>query len=478
MTTSENESIYDVIVIGSGPSGRTVSSHVAKSGMSVAMIEAELVGGDCAYWACVPSKALLRPPEALEQARHIEGSSEAVGGNLVRAQSVFARRDRFVDNWDDSNMTREYERQGVKVIHGHGELAGQKRVLVKSPQNTYELTARYAVVIGTGSSTAIPQIDGLVESRPWNSRDATGTHEVPKSLAIFGMGAVACEMATAMSSLGTKDITIIGRDDRLLPRNEPFVGERLAQVFDKRGIKVLTRRNITKVDRVNEGPFEIWLDDRSKVTADRFLAATGRKPNTDSLGLETVGLKSGQWLEVDDACLVKGVEGGWLYAVGDCNRRALLTHVGKYQGRICGTSIVAKAKSPGTIAPLATSDRYAVPQVVFTDPEVAAVGLTESEARARGLKLRLVDCEMDDIPGAALHTDGYSGHARVIVDEERKVMVGATFIGPEVGDLIHAATIAIVGKVPMDNLWHAIPCFPTVNEVWTELLETYRLPAG
>jgi dihydrolipoamide dehydrogenase len=295
----------------------------------------------------------------------------------------------------------------------------------------------------------------------------------------MGMGPVACEMATAMSSLGTREITIIGRDTRLLSKYELFVGEKLGEVFQKRGIRVLANRNIRKVGRINDsrsGPFEIWLHDDTRVTADELLVATGRQPNTTSLGLESIGLKSGRWLDVDDTCLVKGVEGGWLYAVGDINRRALLTHVGKYQGRVCAAAIIARAKSPDANysgALLATSDHDMVPQVIFTDPEVAAAGLTESEARKRGLNIRVVDCEMNAIPGAALHTDGYSGHARIIVNQDQRVIIGATFIGPQVGDLLHAATIAIAGRVPMDMLRHAIPCFPTVSEVWLDLVENY-----
>ena len=493
MELPENELVFDAIVIGSGPAGRSVSADLVKNGLSVALIEAELVGGDCAYWACVPSKALLRPQEALNEAKHIEGASEAINGNAVNSESVFKRRDKFVENWDDTNFSRSLEQTGIKVTHGHGELAGQKRVRVKSSssdksgqqqQQEYWLTARHAVILATGSRAAFPsEIAGLVDSKPWNSRNATGAHKAPESLAIFGMGAVACEMATTMASLGTKEITIIGRDDRLLNKYEPFVGERLGQVFENRGIKVLTKRNIRRINRTtNNGdsksePFEILLDDNSKVTTAQFLVATGREPNTNSLGLETIGLQSGRWLDVDDTCLVKGVEGEWLYAVGDISRRALLTHVGKYQGRVCAASIISRAakKNPSPASlPLATSDHDAVPQVVFTDPEVATVGLTESEARKKGFKnLRVIDRDMDGIPGAALHTDGYSGHARIIVDQDRRVIIGSTFIGPQVGDLLHAATIAIVGKVPMTTLRHAIPCFPTVNEVWLDLLDSY-----
>jgi pyruvate/2-oxoglutarate dehydrogenase complex dihydrolipoamide dehydrogenase (E3) component len=476
----ENESVYDAIVIGSGPSGRTASVDLARDGLSVALIEAELVGGDCAYWACVPSKALLRPPEALNEAKSVEGAAQAVEGRSVDARSVLARRDRFVDNWDDADMQKSLEKRGVRVLHGHGALAGRKRVALKTKEGVEEqsLVARHAVILSTGSSTAFPEISGLVESNPWNSRNATGIHEVPESLTILGMGPVACEMATAMSALGTREITLIGREERPLSRNEPFVGDRLAQAFLKRGIKVLTNKNVRRIRRVNDtkdAPFEVWLDDDSKITSAQLLVATGRQPNTSSLGLESVGLKSGAWLDVDDDCLVKGVEGGeWLYAIGDINGRALLTHVGKYQGRACAAAIVARARDStysGSMA--ATSDHDIVPQVVFTDPEVAAVGLTEKQARERGLDIRVVDCEMDDLPGAALHTDGYSGHARIIVDEQHQVIIGATFIGPVAGDLVHAATVAIVGKVPLERLWHAIPCFPTVNEVWVELLETY-----
>lgn len=483
---TQDDPTYDVIVIGSGPSGREASAELAKNRFSVALIEAELVGGDCAYWACVPSKALLRPPEALNEAKHIEGAAEAVGSNPVDINSVFARRDKSVDNWDDTNMQRALEKQGIRVIHAYGELAGEKRVIVKPTAkgekgSPYTLTARHAVVLSTGSSTWFPETAGLVDSNPWNSRDVTGAHEAPSSLAILGMGPVACEMATAMSSLGTREITIIGRDDRLLSRYEPFVGERLAEAFLKRGIKVLTNRDVRKVSRVKNRPrpFEIWLDDGSRVTTDQLLVAAGRQPNSNTLGLESVGLRSGQWLDVDDTFLVKGVEGGWLYAIGDLNRRALLTHVGKYQGRICAAAIASRAEAPDeSVGLVAKSDHDAVPQVVFTDPEVAAVGLTEKQARDRELDISVVDCEMDGIPGAGLHTDGYSGHARIIVDEKNGVMIGATFIGPQVGDLIHAATVAIVGQVPMERLWHAIPCFPTVNEVWLDLLENYRPETG
>jgi len=216
--------------------------------------------------------------------------------------------------------------------------------------------------------------------------------------------------------------------------------------------------------------------------ADEVLAATGRQPRTGELGLETVGLKPGSWLEVDDSMRVKGVTGNWLYAAGDVNHRALLTHMGKYQARVCGDVIAARAKGkPEASSPdpwtkySATADTWAVPQVVFSDPEVAAVGLAEAAAKARGINVRVVDYDIGNVTGAALYADGYKGHARMVIDQTRDVVVGMTLVGPSVGELIHAATIAIVGEVPLSRLWHAVPSYPTISEIWLRLLEALGL---
>jgi pyruvate/2-oxoglutarate dehydrogenase complex dihydrolipoamide dehydrogenase (E3) component len=486
------EQSYDIVVIGSGPSGREVSLHSVKNGFSVALVESELVGGDCAYYACIPSKALLRPPEALTEARQVEGARQAAVGNLS-VESVFARRDAFVDHWDDANLTNVMEEGGVHILRGHGRLHGRKRVVVTSADgdssnnsNTTTLVARHAVVLSTGSSPAIPDVPGLVEAKPWTSRDATSSKKVPQRLAITGDGPVACEMADTWSALGAK-VTILSRHERILDRYEPFVGEQLAAAFAKRGISIRTKVNITRVKRSNaKGPIEIELDDGTTMDTDELLVATGRKPNTGDIGLETVGLKPQQWLDVDDTCLVRGGLGDdgkndWLYAVGDINHRALLTHIGKYQGRACAKAILERARR-GTVIDddqaewsqsVAKADHNMVPQVIFTDPQVASVGLTERDAKGLGLNTRSVDSDIGNLEGAQLKEEGYVGHARLIVDEDNQVIVGATFLGPEVSDLMHSATVAIVGRVPIDRLWHAVPSFPTVTEVWTELLENY-----
>ena len=474
------EQVYDIVVIGSGPSGREHSLHSTKNGFSVALIESELVGGDCAYWSCVPSKALLRPPEALTEALQVDGARQAAVGNLG-VESVLRRRDFYVDNWDDHNLTKMMEEGGVHIIRGHGRLDGRKRVLVTSTDGvTTTLVARHAVVLSTGSSSTIPDVAGLVQARPWSSRNATSAKKVPQRLAIMGDGAVACEMADIWSSLGAK-VTILSRHEKILERFEPFVGDQLAAAFTKRGITIHTKVNVVQVKCSNPNePVNIELDNGTMIQADQLLVAVGRTPKTGDIGLETVGLKPQQWLDVDDTCLVQGLDDNdWLYAIGDINHRDLLTHMGKYQGRASAKAILARAR--GTVIDdhsewslsVARADHDMTPQVLFTDPQAASVGLTEKDAKRLGLNTYSVDSEMGIVVGAQLHTDGYVGHARVVVDEDKHIIVGATFIGPQVSELLHSATIAVVGQVPIDRLWHAVPCFPTVSEVWIYLLENY-----
>ncbi|MDQ3852047.1 MAG: NAD(P)/FAD-dependent oxidoreductase [Thermoproteota archaeon] len=472
---------YDVVVIGSGPSGRTISLRSAKKGFSVALIESELVGGDCHYWACIPSKALLRPPEALAEARQVDGARQAASGHLS-VESILARRDTFVDNWNDSKLADKLTENAVPVMRGHGRLNGPKRVVVTSVNgNNTTLAARHAVVLCTGSSAIIPEMQGLVQARPWTGRNATSAKNPPHHLAMMGDGPVACEMADAWCALGTK-VTILSRHERILNKFEPFVGEFLAAAFVRRGISIRTNVSIREVERIDlQSPIQIVLDNGSNMSAEELLVAVGRKPNTKDLGLETVGLKPQQWLDIDDSCLVQGVNGEWLYAIGDINHRALLTHIGKYQARACAEAIQLRASGTYDGAneggvwskSAAKAGRSAISQVIFTDPQIASVGLTEQNSKDLKLNMRAVDHEISTLEGAKLHTDGYIGHARIIVDEDRHVIVGATFIGPQVGELLHSATIAIIGEVPLDRLWHAIPAFPTVSEVWVNLLENY-----
>jgi dihydrolipoamide dehydrogenase len=301
-------------------------------------------------------------------------------------------------------------------------------------------------------------------------------------------------MATAWRALGA-EVTMLVRGGGLLATMEPFAGELVAAALRSAGVDVRTDTGVTQVRRLSRvTPVEIWTSDPDPgqagpvhpahpagLVADELLVATGRVPRTTGLGLESVGLRAGDWLAVDDSGLVEAVPGGWLYAVGDVNHRNLLTHMGKYQARACGDAIVARSRGeldgpPPPWTPLAASaDHLGAPQVVFTDPEVAAVGRTAAQALAQGLPVRAVDYEIGHVSGAALAADGYQGQARFVVDEERKVLVGATFAGPGTAELLHAATIAVVGEVPLGRLWHAVPSFPTISEVWLRLLEAYGL---
>jgi pyruvate/2-oxoglutarate dehydrogenase complex dihydrolipoamide dehydrogenase (E3) component len=480
MPLIDRDAEYDVVVIGAGSTGENVAGRVVRGGLSCAVVENELVGGDCSYWACMPSKALLRSGQALRAALAVDGARTAVTGTIDSA-AVLRRRDKFASHWKDDGQVQWLDTEHIDLARGRGRLDGERRVIVTPPEGAvYTLTARRAVAICTGSRASIPPIPGIESAQAWTSRDATSAKAVPRRLAIIGGGVVACEMADAWRTLGSEEVTLIVREDRLLVNTEDFAGEAVRASFEQRGIGVLLNTVTERVARDAGGEVTVTLAGGRSVTADQLLVATGRAPRTDEIGLDTVGLRPGAWLNVDDTCRVEG-GGDWLYAAGDLNHRALLTHMGKYQGRACGDAIVARAKGelgsdpPAWSRYTATADHAAVPQVVFTDPEVSAVGLTHAAAAAAGLNVRAVDYEIGNVSGAGLTADGYTGHARMVVDEDRKVIVGVTFTGPGVGDLIHAATVAVVGEVPLDRLWHAVPSYPTVSEIWLRLLETYGL---
>ncbi|RIX28565.1 dihydrolipoyl dehydrogenase family protein [Amnibacterium setariae] len=471
---------FDVVVIGAGPVGENVADRVNQGGLSVAVVEAELVGGECSYWACIPTKALLRDAAALRAVRHLPGARAAVTGDLDVA-AVLRRRDRFADGFADDGQVDWLTAVGITLVRGHGRLSGRRAVTVTGPDGgTVQLAARHAVVLATGTSAAVPPIPGLADARPWTSRDAASSSTVPDRLAIIGGGVVGTEMATAYRALGAA-VTLIARDG-VLPAVEPYASSLVVDSLRAAGVEVLIGASPTAVERDATGTVRITLADGASVEADEVLAATGRAPKTTDLGLEQVGLVPGDWLTVDDTLrVVDGsgalLDGGWMYAAGDVNRRVLLTHQGKYQARAVGDLIVARAKDePVDTAPwgrhVPTADDHAVPQVVFSEPEIASVGLTLRAAEAAGRRVRSVEYDLGAVSGAALQADDYRGRAGMVIDEDTSTVVGFTAVGPDVAELLQAATIAVVGQVPLHRLWHAVPAFPTVSEVWLRLLET------
>ncbi|MBN9376437.1 MAG: NAD(P)/FAD-dependent oxidoreductase [Cellulomonas sp.] len=472
---------FDVIVLGAGAVGENAADRAARTGLSVAVVEHERVGGECSYWACMPSKALLRPNAALTAARAVPGV--AISGGLD-VGAVLARRDEIVHHWDDGSQVSWLEGAGLTLVRGAGRITGPRTVAVEDADVV--LTARHAVVVSTGSEPVLPSLPGLDTITPWTSREVTSMHEVPGSVVVVGGGVVGCEMATALADLGAT-VTMLVRGDRLLAGMEPFAGEAVASSLAAMGVVVRLGTSATAVAADGDGVL-VTIDDGSTARADRLLLATGRRPRTRDLGLETIGLTPGGPVAVDDTGLATGVAGGWLYATGDGTGRTNTTHQGKYDARATGDAIAHRfgGGQHGSLGATAvdsagdwsrfraTADHGAVPQVVFTRPEVAAVGLTEAAARARGLDVRVVTVGFDSTAGAVV-SSADRGTASLVVDEGRGVIVGATFVGPEVAEMLHAATIAVVGEVPLTRLWHAVPAYPTRSEVWLRLLEAYGL---
>lgn len=475
---------FDVIVLGAGPVGENVADYAHQGGLSVALVESDLVGGTCSYWACMPSKALLQPIHALNAATRVAGAKEAVAGP-VDVAALLSRRDSFVSHYDDSGQVAWVDSAGITLIRGHGRLDGPRQVRVSGGSHDGSsgdrvLHARRAVVVCTGSVPTMPNTPGLPQARPWTSNDATGMPLVPKRLAIIGGGVVACEMATAAAGLGSS-VTVIVRGKGLLERMEPFAGRLVLESLRASGVDVRLSATAQHVARAegDGAPVTITLDGGDVVEADELLVSTGRRANTDDIGLDSIGLEPGKPLRTSNGQLVATGDDEWLFAAGDVTGEVLLTHQGKYQARLLGDRLAAEARGErpdlepwGRHAP--TADVRAVPQVVFTDPEVAMVGLTAADAAKRGLRVRQVEYDIGHVAGAALVADGYTGRASMLVDLDSETLVGATFVGQQVAELLHSATIAVVGEVPLARLWHAVPSYPTISEVWLRLMEAYR----
>jgi dihydrolipoamide dehydrogenase len=459
---------FDVIVLGGGPAGEHAVGRCTDVGLSTALVEHELVGGECSYWACMPSKTLVRPGQVLAAARRVPGAAQAVSGE-VDAHEALARRDWMTAGWDDKGQVGWLESVGATLVRGRGRLAGERAVdVVGTDGSVRTLAARRGVILATGSTPFIPPIDGLRDIRSWDNRDVTSAKTVPARLLVLGGGAVGAEMAQAWRRLGSAEVTVVEAAERLLPNEEPFAGEQVAQAFADEGIAVIVGTKMVAARRAaDDAPVVATLEDGRTITADEILVAVGRRPKTADIGLDAVGLEPGRPVPVDDKLCATGVAGGWLYAIGDVNGRALFTHMGKYHARIAVDALLGR---PATDE----ADHGAVPRVTFTDPQVASVGLTEAQARDRGLSVRVVRIPLQEAAAAAVAGENVTGTAQLVVDEARQVVIGATFTGPDIDGLLHSATVAIVGEVQMDRLHHAVPAFPTLSEVWLELDLAYR----
>lgn len=451
--TVEIPAEVDVIVIGMGIGGEAVAAEVAEAGLEVIGIESDLVGGECPYWGCIPSKMMIRGANLLAEARRVDGV--AGKAEVTPDWAPIAQRipEQATDNWDDQVAVDRFVDKGGLFIRGRGRITGPRTVEVNGRTHT----ARIGVVVAAGTAPAVPPIPGLADIAYWTNRDAMQVETLPRSLVVLGSGAIGSELALVFRRFGV-EVTIVEALDRLLPREEPEVGALMEEIFTAEGIAV-------HVGKLAEGVREdgshvvVTLDDGTEIRSERILVATGRRTNVEGLGLDTVGVElDSPYVPVDDHMQV--ADGLW--AVGDITGKGLFTHVAAYQAPIAAASILGQEHAP--------ADYRAMPRVTFTDPEVGSVGLTEDEARAQGIT---VVTATQQVPWSArgwLHAAGNEGLVKLVVDADRNVLVGATSVGPHGGEVLAMLTLAVHAETSIDTLRTMIYAYPTFHRAIEDAL--------
>lgn len=445
---SDND-VFDAVVIGAGPAGEVAASRLHDQGLRTALVERELIGGECAYWACIPSKTLLRPAEVRGEAQRTAGTSAPE----QRWEQIAEYRDFMIRNLDDSNQVSGYEETGIRVFKGKAVLAGPGRVRV----GEHTLQTKH-IVIATGSDAKIPSIPGLAEAGFWTNREATTLKEIPRSVVILGGGPVGIELGQFLRRFGS-DVTLIQAADRLLVREDPRVGELIAERLRADGITLHLGSNAIRVTH-DTGGRVVELDGGSRALGEELLVATGRSPRTGGLGLETVGIDAAAGgIGVDEHCRA----GAGVWAIGDVTGVMPFTHVGMYQGRIACADIAGQPTH---------ADYGAIPRVVFSDPEVAAVGLTERQATERGIETTSARVRLADaIARPWTYEQDPGGELGILADRRREVLIGAWAVSPLAGEWIHYAALAIKTQTPLAVLRDTVAQFPTYTEAYLKAIE-------
>jgi pyruvate/2-oxoglutarate dehydrogenase complex dihydrolipoamide dehydrogenase (E3) component len=441
-----SEQQCDVVVVGLGPGGEALAGRLAKAGLSVVAVEAELVGGECPYWGCIPSKMLIRAANSLAEARRIDGLS---GHAVVTPDfAPVARRIRDVatDNWDDTVAADRLTDAGARLVRGRGRLAGARTVEVDTADGIQRFAAKRGVVLNTGTTAAVPPIDGLADTPFWTNRDALQATDAPASLVVIGGGAIGLELAQAFSRFGS-DVAVLEVAPRILGPEEPEASALIADVFASEGITV--HAGITIDGVAHDGDrFHVTCGEQT-FEVEQVLVAAGRTSRIADIGLDTVGVDgTGRFLEVDDDQQV--TDGLW--AIGDIVGRGAFTHVAMYQADRVARVILGQPLEPYDPS---------LPRVTFTDPEVGAVGLTEQQAGDRGLSVQVTTSSVAESSRGFVHGPGHEGLIKLVVDTERDVLVGATSIGPTGGETLAGLSVAVRAEVPLSTLRNSIYAYPT-----------------